>query len=294
MKTLLGAAVLATALALAPAAPAVADTCTPDTAVHRDIAYHSVPGVAPRLLSLDVYPAAASSCGENPVVVWVHGGGWRRGDKANNVADKIAWAHEHGWTFVSVNYRLTDPWARRVWRYPTHNRDVGRALTWVREHVDGYGGDPDRIGLMGHSAGAQIVASVGVDDRYLGAADRSAIGCVAALDTEGYDVEAVIAHGGTGERIYRAAFGHRRLVWRDASPIRHVSADDPPFFLVRRGGLARQVTQLRFADALHDAGVDASVTHLPGYSHGDVNTAVGVDDLETPALTAFFTDCFSA
>ena len=141
--------------------------------------------------------------------MWVHGGGWVTGDKARLNA-KRAWARAHGWTLVSVNYRLTDvddPPSRRI-QYPTHNRDVGRAVNWVVDHIVPLGGDPDRIALVGHSAGAQIVSSVGTDERYLHRRAAELCGVV-SLDTEGYDVAARIRAGDRGARLYRAVFGNR-------------------------------------------------------------------------------------
>jgi acetyl esterase/lipase len=85
--------VLAASCAAALPQTAQASPCVPITTATRNLAY----GPA-RLQRLDIYPAPAATCGQNPVLVWVHGGGWQVGDKSHNVADKIAWAHEHGWT----------------------------------------------------------------------------------------------------------------------------------------------------------------------------------------------------
>jgi arylformamidase len=265
--------------------------CDPIGTVSRDVAY----GPA-RLQKLDVYPAPGDTCGTDPVVVWVHGGGWRAGDKARLEA-KRRWALRNGWTLVSVNYRLSDPdlpAARRI-RYPTHNRDVGRAVTWVYDHIDGYGGDPSRIALIGHSAGAQIVSSVGVDEDYLRRAVREAVCGVVSLDTEGYDVAARIRGGGRAARLYRNAFGNDPAVWRDASPINHVDATDAPQLVIRRGVLARQLSQVEYAQAFRDVGVPVTVVPTPGYSHGDVNHNLGSadDTLMTPRVEDFLDDCFA-
>ena len=233
---------------------------------------------------LDVYPAA--DC-DSPVVVWVHGGGWVTGDKARLNA-KRAWAAANGWTLVSVNYRLTDvddPLATRL-QYPSHNRDVGRALNWVEDHL---GAGP--IAVIGHSAGAQIVSSVGTDHY----TDADLCGVV-SLDTEGYDVTERIRAGDRGSRLYRAVFGNRPAVWADASPINHVDAADPPELVVRRGTLHRQRGQAAFAQELRRQGVPVTVVPTPGYSHGDVNRLLGdpTDDVLTPAVEDFLGDCFVA
>jgi arylformamidase len=266
--------------------------CDPIGTVTRDVAYGSA-----RRQRLDVYPAPGDACGANPVVVWVHGGGWRVGDKARLEA-KRRWARQQGWTLVSVNYRLSDPdvpAARRV-RYPSHNRDVGRAVAWVYDHIDGYGGDPSRIALVGHSAGAQIVSSVGVDEDDLLRAVRDAVCGVVSLDTEGYDVTARIRGGGRAALVYRNAFGNDPAVWRDASPVNHLDATDAPQLIIRRGLLARQLSQAAYAQALRDAGVPVTVVPTPGYSHGDVNRYLGAadDTLMTPHVEDFLDDCFAA
>ena len=265
-------------------------SCTPIARAARDIAY----GPA-RLQKIDAYPAPAATCGQNPVVVWVHGGGWRVGDKARLEA-KRGWARQHGWTLVSVNYRLSDPdvpAARRV-RYPTHNRDVGRAVSWVLDHIARYGGDPTRIALIGHSAGAQIVSSVGVDERYLRADVRPSLCGVVSLDTEGYDVEAQIRGGGRTALLYRNAFGNVPAVWRDASPVNHLDAGDAPHLVIRRGTRHRQLVQAHYAQALRDGGIPTTVVPTPGYSHGEVNRYLGSvdDDLMTPHVEDFLNTCF--
>ena len=200
----------------------------------QDIPYASATGVDPGLLSLDVYPPT-HGC-PAPVVVWVHGGGWRAGDKSNQMAYKVPLWRDAGYTVVSVNYRLTDPAATPTVRYPTHDDDVAAAVAWVHEHIADFGGDPDRIALLGHSAGAQIVAASrptsATSAPMRSASTRS--GASAALDTEGYDVAAMAS---TGNPVYRAAFGDDPATWVDASPIVHVEpGKDVPAVPRRRAG----------------------------------------------------------
>ncbi len=259
----------------------------------RDVAYVSVPGVAPRLASLDIYPPPIGC--PAPVVVWIHGGGWQHGDKKNQLADKIRLFNDKGWMLVSANYRLTDPSSAEPAVYPTHNEDVAAAVAWVHDNIAGYGGDPDQIALLGHSAGAQIVASVGTDERYLGAhgLTLSDVRCVGALDTEGFDVARVAS---TGTAIYRAAFGDDPATWADASPIQHIAAGKgiPAFLVVERGSPARRRAEQAFADALRGAGVPVTTLDAGGLTHGQVNAQIGAsgDTVMTPQLTTFLTDCF--
>jgi acetyl esterase/lipase len=262
----------------------------------RTVHYETVPGVAPRLTSLDVYPMRAGC--DAPVLVWVHGGGWQTGDKANQVRDKARLAAEHGWVLVSVNYRLTDPASPTPVVYPTHNEDVAAAIAWVHDHVADDGGDPSRIAILGHSAGAQIVASIATDERYLEAhgLGLSDLRCAGALDTEGFDV-ASRATRGLGAALYRAAFGDDPATWSDASPLLHVASGKgiPSFLVVERGTATRRAAQQRFADALRAAGVAVTVLDAGTLTHGQVNSRIGAagDTVMTPPLVTFLSGCFA-
>jgi arylformamidase len=262
----------------------------------RTVRYESVRGVAPRLISLDVYGVGAGC--DAPVLVWVHGGGWQIGDKANQIAEKVRWAADHGWVLVSVNYRLTDPASPKPVVYPVHNEDVAAAVAWVHDHIGDDGGDPSRIAILGHSAGAQIVASIATDERYLAAHGMSLsdLRCAGALDTEGFDV-ASRASRGPGSALYRAAFTDVPATWADASPLLHVSSgkDIPSFLVVERGLTPRRAAQQRFADELRDAGVPVTVLDAGTLTHGQVNSRIGApgDTVMTPPLEAFLSECFA-
>ena len=136
---------------------------------------------------LDIFaPATGTSL---PVVVWVHGGGWMRGGK-HEVDHKPSAFVDQGFVFVPVNYRFIP----NV-KMDTIVRDVAQAVGWVHAHIAGRGGDPNRIFLMGHSAGAQLAALLCTDTRYLEAekVPRQAIkGCV-PVDGDTYDVPLQIA-----------------------------------------------------------------------------------------------------
>ena len=109
--------------------------------------------------TLDVY---APADGKNlPVVFWIHGGGWQGGDKTS-VQLKPKTFVDQGFVFVSTNYRLL-PHVDMG----TIIRDIAKSIRWVHDHIAEHGGDPQRILVMGHSAGAQLAAIVCTDDRYL-------------------------------------------------------------------------------------------------------------------------------
>jgi acetyl esterase/lipase len=143
-------------------------------------------GVDPNLTSVDVYLPAG--CGPVPVVMWVHAGGWQRGDKSGaNVERKAAWAESLGAALVSVNYRLSTPGSGVMW--PDHGDDVAAAVAWAQAEGAAVGLDSERVALVGHSAGAHLVSIVGTDPGLLtgAGADPLGISCVVALDVD-YDL----------------------------------------------------------------------------------------------------------
>jgi acetyl esterase/lipase len=294
------AAVLAGVLAgvVVPAAGAAGGRdCGVDRSPVRDLTYRRVRGPGAGLTKLDVYPAPEGCA--TPVVVWVHGGGWRVGDKAQGQDDKIRLFGDLGATYVSVNYRLTDDDAAEPVRYPVHEEDVAAAVAWVHDHIARYGGDPDRIAVLGHSAGAQLVALLATDPRFLARhdLDLDALSCAAPLDTEGFDVTTAASAPGRQGRIYQSAFGTDPEVWRRASALGHVAAGAgiPPMLLVARGTPERRAAMQAFADALEAADVPVTVVEAGSYTHRQVNRSIGVDGEQviTPALTTFLRDCFA-
>ena len=269
-----------------------------DFSAHRNIPYATIPGVNPNLLSLDLYTPNPAPAKPAPVVVWVHGGGWAIGDKAYQMQVKPGLFTGLGYCFVSINYRLSpskpgsDP--NRV-KYPIHEQDVAAALAWVHAHAAEYGGDPERVALMGHSAGAHLVSIVSTDESFLGAhkLPLSIIKGTVSLDTEGYDIPAHMTRDIT--EIYENAFGTDPGVWKQASPAFHVAAGKgiPPFLLVTRGMPARRQQCKDFAATLQKAGIKATVVDATGYSHNQVNSKIGApgETVVTPPVMQFLAEC---
>lgn len=124
--------------------------------VFTDIAYST----DHRRNSLDIYAPAKTQ--NAPVLFFVHGGGWSEGDK--NIYGHIG-RHfsRNGFVTVVINHRLSPEV-----KHPAHAQDAAKAFVWVREHIAAYGGNPDRINLMGHSSGGHITALLASDPAYLG------------------------------------------------------------------------------------------------------------------------------
>ena len=263
----------------------------------RDVAY--IAGDDP-LQRLDIYLPEGVGCDPVPVVVWVHGGGWQIGDKGNSITQKVALWNDAGWAVVSVNYRLSDsavPEAARVMA-PQHNEDVAAALGWLVEHSAAVGIDPKHIALLGHSAGAGIVAALATDPVYLRTArlEPADLSCVGPLDTEAFSVAEAIGGGPELAKVYRVAFGTDPEQWAELSPLTHVGeAPIPPLFLVSRGTASRRNLVATFAAAVDTAGGETTIVDLPSFSHEDVNKQIGgaADTQLTPALQEFLTTCLT-
>ena len=262
--------------------------------VKRDVPY-ATPASERRLLDVYAPPNAKGL----PVVFWIHGGGWQTGDKSS-VQIKPQAFMDHGFVFVSTNYRLLPDVDME-----TIVRDVARSIRWVHEHVAESGGDPDRIFVMGHSAGAQLAALVCTDDRYLKAEGLTfAIlkGCV-PVDGDTYDVPAIIETAETRRRVHglpQAKFGHREKFGgdptkhRDLSAVTHVARDRkiPPFLLMHVADHPDTTAQAqRLANALKDAGVTVKLYGGRDTTHDKINNDIGVPgDPGTKALFEFVSE----
>ncbi|WP_236719794.1 alpha/beta hydrolase [Neobacillus mesonae] len=173
---------------------------------------------------LDVYAPNDGGSKLHPVIVYVHGGGWMRGDKSN-VGDKPAFFTNKGYVFVSVNYRLS-PKAT----YDEMANDVSTAVKWVYEHAEQYHIDTSKINLMGHSAGGHLVTLIGTNPKYLMQAGLSLgmVNSVVNLDGPINLVEYIPKN----ER-YKKIFGQDRQVWAEASPVSYASGQHlPPTMLI--------------------------------------------------------------
>ena len=212
-----------------------ADPPPADALRHDEHAY----GADPRQ-RLDVWPATAA--GPAPIILFVHGGGWSRGDKRTATGTQtVAHFAVEGYAFASMNYRLVP--AATVEQQAA---DVASAVAWLRQHAGELGVDASRIVLMGHSAGAHLVTLVGTDPRYLGAAglSLSMVKGIIALDGAGYDVARQAAGVGPALRdIYAAAFGTDTARQQDLSPVFHAAAPNAPAFLIVHIDRADAATQ---------------------------------------------------
>jgi acetyl esterase/lipase len=215
----------------------------------------SVVYAADRALALDVYrPRNASATA--PTVVFFYGGAWKRGDRSQYafVGHRLA---GQGILAVVADYRT---YPRTT--FPGFMRDAADAVAWVRLNAARYGGDPQRLFVAGHSAGAQIAALLGTDARHLhgvGLRPRQLAGVIGLSGP--YDFE-------VGSE-YAEVFGPPSQ-WPQAQAVNFVDGDEPPFLLVH--GSSDRVVEARDSSQLHArlsaAGTPSTLLLLEGAGHG--------------------------
>jgi acetyl esterase/lipase len=243
--------------------------------VDRNVAYG--PSPAQRM---DVYrPAAARGA---PVLFMVHGGAWIVGDKANAnvIANKIPHWLPRGYIFVSVNYRMlpeADPLEQA--------EDVARALAAAQAKARAWGGDAARFVLMGHSAGAHLVALIAADPAIAARhGARPWLGTI-ALDSAAFDVAAIMR--APHLPLYDRAFGQDPQFWRKASPIHRLAAAPAPMLLVCSSRRATPCAQAEaFADKVGAKGGRATVLPV-AMTHAEINRNLGLPGRYTEAVDAF-------
>lgn len=240
----------------------------PGTQVLRDIEYVAN---GHERQKLDLYlPEKAAK--PSPLVVWIHGGGWRGGSKEN---PPLLWLLERGYAVASINYRLSQHAP-----FPAQIHDCKAAIRWLRANASKYGIDPNRIGVAGGSAGGHLVALLGtggdvqelegnlgvtgVSSRVQAVCDIFGPADFVRFEPLNRDPKSVLAQllGGTVEEKKKLA--------RLASPVTHASKDDPPFLILH--GTADKVVPIAQSEILEQtlkqAGVEVTLVKIEGAGHG--------------------------
>lgn len=205
--------------------------------------------------TLDVYsPAKAASA---PVVVFFYGGSWQTGSKESYLFAAVALA-KRGHVIVVPDYRLYPEV-----RYPAFLEDGALAVKWAKHNARTYGGDPGRLFVMGHSAGAYIAAMLAIDDRWLARAGLSPQADIAGLVglSGPYDFLPL------KDRTLKTIFGGAER--RETQPIAHVSGHEPPALLIT-GQLDRTVApgnSKRLAARLREAGSRVQLVTIWNLGH---------------------------
>jgi acetyl esterase/lipase len=243
--------------------------------IERDVAYGNQESQ-----KLDVY-LPKKGVVDAPVMIYVHGGGWQKGDKSA-VGQKAEFFTGRGWVFVSINYRLIPGG-----EHPKNVQDVAAAIAFVHDHAAEKGGDPDKIFIMGHSAGCHLVSLVATDQRHLELVGKSLaiIKGVIALDTQAYDISKLTQSDFTSA-TYTDVFTNDPEVQQDASPSHHIAAGKmiPAFLVCYSSGLGNRPNPNRplaanaFAAKLREAGIAAEVVDASDRNHGEINQRFGDPD----------------
>lgn len=205
-------------------------------------------------LALDVYRPTGPTAGKVPVVVFLYGGNWKTGERAQYrfVGRRLA---QQGVLAIVADYRT---FPRTT--FPGFVEDGAGAVAWARRHAGEYGGDPQRLFVAGHSAGAQIAALIGTDARYLAAHGMQPRDLAGVIGMSGpYDFE--IAG-------YEDVFGSEAL-WPRAQAVNFVDGDEPPFLLVHGTGdtVVEAKDSQELADKLRAKGGEATLLWLPDAGH---------------------------
>ncbi len=239
---------------------------------YRDIRYRpSVAGVPDSQISLDFYAAKGKS--PAPLVVFIHGGGWQIGDKATAAGKKPTFFTRSGFAYASVNYRL-----RRYGPPDNAADDIAAALAYLRLQASDWGIDPQRIILMGHSAGAHLAALVALDQGYLRRhqVPSNALQALILLDGAGYNIARQVREGRNAD-LYRDVFGNASQDWTRLSPITYADQPNAPptlaFYVATRKDSAAQSEAL--VQLLRQGGTSARTVAVQNKTHASIHREFG-------------------
>ncbi len=226
--------------------------------------------------ALDYYPAKTTSA-NTPLVVFIHGGGWSVGDKASGTGVKAEYFTAHGSAFATLNYRLVPNVTPA-----DQAQDIATAIASMRKKASTLGFHPDRMILIGHSAGAHLAALVSSDPSYLKTAGvpMSSLRATVLLDGAGYDVPRQMANAqNRAQFMYKQAFTSNPAIQKVLSPFYHAAFPNASQWLIlhdaKRSDSGDQ--SRRLAAALNMSGAQATVISVPDSSHMEINRTLGIE-----------------
>lgn len=232
--------------------------------VERDITYCTKSGVE---LKMDVYRPVEPN---GALVLYIHGGGWTSGSKGGGSGSEM-WAEllGRGYVVAAIDYRLAPKF-----QFPAQMEDVTCAVLYLKRHAGELGIDPERIGAYGGSAGGHLASLLGTTGGHGYEMGFTALDAevAAVVDLFG-PTDLTVEFDGASERIISAVFGttdRGAEVLVQASPVYHVSADDPPFLIVHgeKDALVPIAQGERLYGALVAAGVEAEFVRVKNANHG--------------------------
>jgi acetyl esterase/lipase len=241
--------------------------------VVKGIAYREGDGADPVRNQLDLYLPRGQK--DFPVLLFVHGGFWKSGNK--DLYEPIGKLYaKNGIGTVIINYRLSP----KV-KHPAHIQDVARAFAWTHDNIAKYGGDPGNIFVSGHSAGGHLVSLLSTNETYL-KAENLAIG----------DIKGTIPLSGVHvlfpNALYQPIFTNDKDVVKSASPIEHVGPKHPPFLLIyaEKDFLTLDAQAEQMCKKLTDSQCEARTVKILDRTHISIITSM-VNEAD-PANQAIF------
>ena len=262
LTVFLSAIVFASAAALPVQAAEDEATLPPDVVAHRDLIY-AARATGPVKLDLFTPPGD----GPFPVVLWIHGGAWKMGDKA-------AWPHMNfalrdGFAVANVEYRFS-----QVAAFPAQLDDVTAALDFLTAHAAEYKLDPTRIAATGESAGGHLAALLGMTHSSAAMQPNGAGNIRCVIDLFGpADLRSLAERGPQLAQDLDQLLGVQTITHPDlakaASPIDHVSKDEPPFLIFHgtKDPLVPFEQSQQLADAIKAAGATVELVPVPDAGH---------------------------
>ncbi len=236
----------------------------PDIAEFKDIVYKEVDG---RALKLDIYERKDLDRAA-PLLIFIHGGGWKSGKKEDYRVYTLAFA-QRGYVTASISYRLSG-----VAKYPAAIEDVKCAVRWLRAHAEDYGFAPDKIALIGGSAGGHLslLAGYADEDAFSAPCDADASSRVqAVVDLYGpVDLTTEYARGhDLTTSFFGVSYEEAPELYRQASPLSWITPDDPPTLIFQ--GTIDDLVPVSQSDTLHAAldraGLFNEYHRLKGWPH---------------------------
>jgi arylformamidase len=230
------------------------------------------PAIPVNLNSMDIYYDPARKATGCKVVLFVHGGGWVQGDKKGVGLNAIYFV-SRGYIFISTNYRLLPGY-----KWPTQEQDVSAAVAYVVKHVAEVGGDPNKIYMVGHSAGSIITANVSCNENYLKAVGLplTTIKGTILLDAT-YNYTTVQAIDPKRYKKLLELVGDNKDQQWEASPIKWVASNKgmPRFLCCYANSFPiTNIGTNEFYQALLKAGIGATLKYAPNCNHTQI--ALGI------------------
>jgi acetyl esterase/lipase len=249
----------------------------------RNVAYYNGAAADPVHHKLDLYLPKGEK--DFPVVLFVHGGAWQRGDKTFlGVYEALGtFLARHGIGTAVINYRLSP-----AVKHPEHIRDVARAFAWTYKNIASYGGRPDRLFVCGHSSGGHLVALLATDPEWLKAEGLKPDAIRGVIAMSGvYDLSELPAW------LLVRTFGAAGDVLTGASPTRQAREGLPPFLILYADhdlpGCDRKPAEA-FAKVLREKGTKVEAHEVANMNHYTIFlSAVVVGDTVCAAILNFIT-----